>query len=158
MLAMLLMLVVPATSVLAVPQKGEPAPSFRVETTTGQTVSLASYRGSVLVVDFFAPWCLPCRESVPFLSGLQKKYGRQGGQILGMSIEDGRELREFITERQVAYPVALAGEELQTAYGLRSVPTLYVISKKGVIAARFQGYNSDIGKAVENLMKKLLAE
>jgi thiol-disulfide isomerase/thioredoxin len=147
----------PATAVL---QKGELAPPVKLVTTAGQPITLSNYKGYVLVMDFFATWCIPCKESIPHLNSLNRKYGKQGLQILGVNVDEGndREVRNFITERKVSYPVAFVGEDMQTDYGLRSIPTVYVINKKGMVADKFQGYSDQTGKAMEESIKRLLAE
>lgn len=147
----------PAEAIL---QKGDKAPPIKVTTTSGQPVTLANYRGYVLVMDYFATWCIPCKESIPHLNSLNRKYGKQGLQILGMSVDEGndREVKSFIAERKISYPVAIAGEDLQTEYGLRSIPTVYVIDKRGVVAERYQGYSDQTGRAMEETIKRLLAE
>ncbi|HEY6837612.1 MAG TPA: TlpA disulfide reductase family protein [Geobacteraceae bacterium] len=154
---LVLALAQPAAAVL---QKGQPAPPIKVVSTSGQQISLANYKGYVLVMDFFASWCHPCRESIPHLLELNRKYGKQGLQILGMSVDEevGRELKNFIAEQKFTYPVALANEDLQADYGLRSVPTLFVINKKGIVAEKFQGFNDETKRSMEALIKKLLAE
>lgn len=156
--AFLLLLALPATS-LAIPQKGQPAPALKVTTTTGQQVTLANYRGRVLILDFFASWCQPCRVSIPHLVELNRRYGAQGLQILGLSLDENSEdVKEFIAEKRINYPVALTDSDLQSDYGIRSVPTLYLVNKKGVIAEKFLGYSEETGKALEAAIKKLLAE
>jgi cytochrome c biogenesis protein CcmG/thiol:disulfide interchange protein DsbE len=147
---------VPAFAIL---KKGDTAPPINVVTTSGQHVTLANYRGHVLVMDFFASWCVPCRQSVPHLANLNRKYGKQGLQILGMSVDDdGDELKAFISGTKPNYPVTMVNEALQTDYGLRSVPTIYVISKKGIVAEKFQGYSDQVGQSLESAIKRLLAE
>jgi len=147
----------PAAAIL---QKGEAAPPIKLVTTSGQPITLANYRGYVLVMDFFATWCIPCKESIPHLISLNKKYGKQGLQILGMSVDDGGErlVKNLLAEKQVNYPVAIAGEELQTDYGLRSIPTLFLINKKGVVVEKYQGYSEQTARSLEDTIKKLLAE
>ena len=144
----------------AIPQKGQPAPPLKVVSTSGQQISLANYKGYVLVIDFFATWCPPCREAVPHLNGLSRKYGRQGLQVLGLSLDDGDEdvVKDFIASKRIVYPVALAGQDVQTDYGLRSLPTVYVIDKKGNVADRFMGGSDETLRNMETLIKKLLAE
>lgn len=144
----------------AIPQKGQSAPPFKVVSTSGQQISLANYKGYVLVIDFFATWCPPCREAVPHLNSLSRKYGRQGLQVLGLSLDDGDEdvVKDFIASKRIVYPVALAGQDVQTDYGLRSLPTAYVIDKKGNVADRFMGGSDATIKNMETLIKKLLAE
>ena len=147
----------PAAAIL---QKGDKAPAIKLVTTSGQPVTLGNYKGYVLVMDFFATWCIPCKESIPHLNSLNRKYGKQGLQVLGVSVDEGseREVRSFIAERKISYPVAVAGEELQTDYGLRSIPTIYLINKKGMVAEKYQGFSDQTGKAMEDSIKRLLAE
>jgi len=144
----------------AIPQKGQPAPPLKVVSTSGQQISLANYKGYVLVIDFFATWCPPCREAIPHLNGLSRKYGRQGLQVLGLSLDDGDEggVKDFIASKRIVYPVALAGQDVQADYGLRSLPTVYVIDKKGNVADKFMGGSDETLKTMETLIKKLLAE
>ncbi|MBT0664055.1 TlpA family protein disulfide reductase [Geobacter pelophilus] len=145
---------------LAAPQKGEPAPPFKVTSTTGQQIVLSDYRGKVLLLEFFTTWCSSCKDSVSHLVKLHQKYEKQGLQVLGLNLDDDgvKIVREFATANRLNYPVALAGESMQTDYGLRSVPTLYVIGKKGLIAEKFMGYNEEVEKRLDLLLRKLLSE
>lgn len=156
-----------AASVLALPSRleaaprpGQPAPNFKVITTTGQPVTLDNYRGHVLVVDFFATWCQPCRQSIPHLVEMNRKYGKQGLQVLGLSAdEDGeRAVKSFANEYHINYPLALAGDAATADFGVRSVPVMFVIDKKGVVAEVYRGFSDEMGRRVEQLIKRLLAE
>jgi peroxiredoxin len=143
----------------AIPKKGEPAPPLKVTTTSGQPLTLANYKGYVLILDFFASWCQPCKNSIPHLIELNRKYGKQGVQILGLSLdEDNENLIEFVAPLKLNYPVALANEDLQTEYGLRSLPTLFIINKKGIVVEKFMGLSDEVKKNVEKTIKRLLAE
>jgi len=144
----------------AAPRAGQPSPNFKVITTSGQQVSLENYRGYVLVIDFFATWCQPCRESIPHLIEMNRKYGKQGLQVLGMSAdEDGERLvKDFADEHHITYPIALAGESALTDFGVRSVPVMFIIDKKGRVAEVFRGFTDEVGRSTELLIKKLLAE
>src|SRR6266567_4145813 len=120
----------------AAPRPGQHAPDFKVISTTGQTLSQDNYRGHVLIIDFFATWCQPCRQSIPHLVEMNRKYGKQGLQILGLSVDaDGeRAVKTFTDEFRVNYPLALAGDSTTADFGIRSVPVMYLIDKKGKIA------------------------
>jgi peroxiredoxin len=145
---------------LAAPRAGQQAPDFKMATLTGQQVSLERYRGQVLLLDFFAVWCKPCRESIPHLNELSQKYGKQGLQVLGVSADEEGEksVRTFAEQNRIAYPVALAGEAMLTDYGVRSVPILFVIDRRGRVAEVFRGVTEASGRSQEQLVRKLLAE
>jgi peroxiredoxin len=144
----------------AAPRAGQPAPNFKVTSTSGQTISQENYRGHVLIVDFFATWCQPCRLAIPHLVEMNRKYGKQGLQVLGLSVdEDGeRGVKAFADEFHVNYPLALAGDAATADFGIRSVPIMFLIDKKGRVVEVFRGYASDSGRALEASIKRLLAE
>ena len=127
--------------------------------TSGQRITNANYTGRVLLVQFFATWCSPCRESIPAIIRLNKKYGKQGFQVLGLSIDESgdRIVKAFIAEKKITYPVALAGDHLQEAYGVRSVPTLFLINRKGEVVEKFMGMSEEIEQAIESSVKTALA-
>ncbi|MDU0457579.1 MAG: TlpA disulfide reductase family protein [Geobacteraceae bacterium] len=144
----------------AAPRPGQPAPNFKVITTSGQPVSLDNYRGHVLVMDFFATWCQPCRQSIPHLVEMNRKYGKQGLQVLGLSAdEDGeRAVKAFANEYHINYPLALAGDDTTVDFGVRSVPVMFVIDKKGAVVEVYRGFSDEMGRRMEQLVKRLLTE
>jgi peroxiredoxin len=156
-----LLLVLPATS-FALPRKGKPAPPLQVVTTAGQKVSLANYKGSVLVIEFFATYCGGCKESLPHLISLNKQYGKKGLQILGLDIGQGDDLddvKAFIAQRKISFPVAMADEDIvYDDYGIRVIPSIFIINKKGILVEKFSGYTDDIRKNIEATVAKLIAE
>ncbi len=161
------LLITIAASFLATPgpvdaatQPGQPSPNFTVISVSGQTISQENYRGRVLLLDFFATWCQPCRRSIPHLVKINSKYGRQGLQILGLNADEEGELavKSFTDEFRVNYPLALAGDSTLAAFGVRSVPTMYLVDKKGRIAEVYRGYSDETGRSLEQSIKRLLAE
>lgn len=144
----------------AAPLAGQPAPHFSVTSFSGQPISLENYRGHVLIVDFFATWCQPCRLSIPHLIEMNRKYGKQGLQILGLSVdEDGeRIVKKFTEEFRINYPLALAGDTATASFGVRSVPVMFLIDKRGKIVEIVRGYSEEKARSVEQLIKRLLAE
>lgn len=147
-------------SVDAAPRSGQIAPDFKVTSTTGQSISQDNYRGHLLILDFFASWCQPCRISMPHLVELNLKYGKQGLQILGLSVdEDGeRAVKALAEEFRINYPLALAGEMTTADFGVRAVPVMYLIDKKGRIVEVYRGYSDEMSRSLERSIKRLLAE
>lgn len=144
----------------AAPRPGQTAPNFKVISTTGQTISQENYRGHVLILDFFATWCQPCRQSMPHLVEMNRKYGRQGLQILGLSVdEDGeQDLKSFTDEFRINYPLAAAGASTTIAFGVRSVPIMYLVDKKGKVVEIYRGFTDETARSLEQNIKRLLTE
>jgi thiol-disulfide isomerase/thioredoxin len=122
---------------------GRPAPlNYTLKDMNGVPVSLASFKGKVIVINFWATWCPPCEVEIPDLVELQKAYS-DDIVILGVSIDDTVEmLKPFASERQMNYPVlvGLGQEDMQNAYGpMYGLPVSVFISRKGVIARRHTG-------------------
>jgi len=157
MICLALILLLPSIAAAA-PRTGGRAPDFNATTISGQQVSLSSLAGSVVILDFFATWCAPCRSSTDHLVGLHQKYRENGLRIVGMSIDppSDRILRQHIAEKKIPYPVITTSEDVENDYAVRSLPLLCVIGKDGRVAAMFSGFNSEIAAAVDRLVGSLL--
>jgi cytochrome c biogenesis protein CcmG/thiol:disulfide interchange protein DsbE len=121
---------------------GEPAPEFAVRDLGGRTLTLADYRGKVLVVNFWATWCPPCREEIPDFIAAYKELRPRGLEILGLSVDTlpPQDLREWVEAVGVNYPVALATREVVAAFKPGGyIPTTIVIDAKGRVRYRNVG-------------------
>lgn len=112
------------------------APNFTLKSVDGKTVKLSDYKGKVVIIDFWATWCPPCRKGVPDLVSIQNEF-KKDVVIIGISLDDSRTIDEvpgFIKDYGVNYPVVYGDEKVVNAYGgIRSIPTAFVIDKKGNI-------------------------
>jgi len=133
------------------------APDFSLAGIDGGKVSLADYKGKVLMVDFWATWCGPCREEIPQFVELQNRYRDEGLVIIGISKDDDPEpVRRFYQEFRMNYPVAMGTDELDQLYGgVIGLPTTFVIGRDGRIYAKHTG-GTDIS-VFEDEVKTLLA-
>lgn len=133
------------------------APDFTLTGIQGEKVSLADYKGKVLMVDFWATWCGPCRVEIPGFVDLQNRYRDQGFAILGISKDDGpEEVREFYQKFKMNYPVALANDDVDQLYGgIIGLPTTFLIGRDGRLYAKHTG-TTDIA-VFEEEIKTLLA-
>jgi peroxiredoxin len=135
-------LVAAASLALTGPQVGAPAPDFHLTTLDGKPVTLADYRGKVLVVNEWATWCPPCREETPDLIAAAKKLGAKGDvAFLGVdSTELAPIVRAFAASKSLPYPQAIdADHAFEKAFDIRAFPTTFVIGGDGVVRARFVG-------------------
>jgi thiol-disulfide isomerase/thioredoxin len=116
---------------------------FTVKDMNGQSVALSSFKGKVIVLDFWATWCPPCKAEIPGFVELQKEYGDKGLQIVGVSVDDTVDkLSPFAAEFKMNYPVlvGLDRDDLQDAYGpMWGIPTTYLISRDGKICRKHSG-------------------
>ena len=122
--------------------KSSRAPDFRLPGVNGRPVSLSQYRGKVVLLDFWATWCGPCRSEIPSFVALQKKYRKQGLVVIGLSIDQGgsRVVADFARRNKVNYPVAIADDAVRQAYGgISAIPTTFLINRRGEIAKRYVG-------------------
>jgi len=153
-------LTIPGPVDAALLKVGQSVPEFKVVSTSGQTISQENYRGRVLVLDFFATWCQPCRQSIPHLVEMNRKYGKQGLQILGLSVdkEAERTVKSFTDEFRVNYPLALAGDRTTDDFGILSVPIMFLVNKKGGVVEVYRGFSADTARSLEQSIKRLLTE
>lgn len=144
----------------AAARKGQPVPSFRVVSTSGQQITQQNFKGRLLIIDFFATWCAPCRDSIPHLVKLNQKFGPQGLSILGLSMEDDdpKGVRQFMADKRINYTVASAGDELLSSFGVRSVPTLFLVDKEGVVVEKFTGFGEQTAQRIDSIINTLLAK
>ncbi len=137
------------------------APDFTLPTTDGKTIKLSSLKGKVVILDFWATWCPPCRKGIPELVEFKKKYGNKGVEIIGISVDTdgGRDTKSdvvpFVKEYKINYPVAYFTQAVTQMYGgIESIPTMFIIDKQGKIAGRFVGALTK--EELEIKVKKLL--
>lgn len=137
------------------PLVGKPAPNFTLTNLKGEKVSLASYKGKAVQLNFWATWCAPCKIETPWLIDLRKQYAGQGFEILGVSFDDldkedkfllakeKTSIEKSVAQLQIPYPVLLDGDSISKPYGDPEVyPTSFFVDRSGTIVAASFGLNS----------------
>ena len=120
---------------------GQPAAEFSGKTAEGKEIRLSDYKGKVVVVNFWATWCSPCRAEMPGFIKLEKKYRDKDVVFIGLAVNDELpKIAKYTAEHQIVWPNILATPEVMESYGgVKAIPTTYIISRKGTIAAVVEG-------------------
>ncbi|HYA26986.1 MAG TPA: TlpA disulfide reductase family protein [Thermodesulfovibrionales bacterium] len=136
------------------------APDFNLRDLQGRALALSSLRGKVVILEFWATWCPPCRESVPELNGIYKKYKGKNFELLGIAIDKGKnapsEVSEFVKKHVVIYPVLVDDKDVNSAYEVSGIPAMFVIDKEGKVVKSLAGYIPGIGEALSKEVDALL--
>jgi thiol-disulfide isomerase/thioredoxin len=124
---------------------------------------LRDYRGKVLVLDFYATWCQPCRQSIPRLNGLQEQYGSEGLQVVGLNVggpDDRIKVPEFAQELYVHYPLCFPDKSLTDLFLAddQTIPQTFVFAREGALVKRFVGYDATTSADLETVIQTELAK
>lgn len=135
------------------------APDLNLPTKTG-TVSLHDLRGNVVLVDFWASWCVPCQQSFPWLASMEESYSSDGLVVVAINLDKDRDaanafLRKYGAPFVVAYdPAGLSAE----AFGVEAMPSSFVVSRTGEIVAAHAGFEPKSAKKFEDQIKEVLSK
>ena len=131
----------PAVEVTA--EIGGSAPDFVLKDLAGKETRLSSFKGTVVLLEFWATWCPPCKDAIPDMEKLYHKYHGKGFTILGVTMDsdaDADKVARFTSSHGISYPVLFADDEVPSTYNVVSVPVTFVIDKEGRITASYIGY------------------
>jgi len=119
------------------------APSFTLTNVNGRSVSLSDFKGKVVILDFWATWCPPCKQEIPDFISLQSQYASRGLQIVGIALDQPDKVRAFAQQNGMNYPVLFGTDQIAALYGgIEGIPTTFILDKNGNIVTRFEGFRS----------------
>ncbi len=135
-----------------------PAPDFTLKALSGDNLRLAELRGQVVLINFWATWCGPCRQELPVLETLHRRYEDAGFTVLGVNVEGEAEPAQALASG-VSFPMLIdAGQEVSKLYDLKAMPSTFVVDRDGVVRYVHRGYKpGDEAKYVE-VVKTLIRE
>ena len=131
-----------ALPALAVNPTGSPAPQFTLGSRAGQSVSLAQYKGQVVMLNFWASWCGPCRQEMPLLESIYKKYNRLGFTMIGVNVEpDSNAANEWLKATPVSFPILYDKDSrVSKMYDVAGMPSTVIIDRAGKVRVLHRGY------------------
>ncbi len=121
------------------------APGFALEDLSGNTVRLSDFKGKMVILNFWATWCGPCRMEIPSFVDLQDEFGDKGLAIVGISLDNAgvSVVKEFVDEFSVNYPILMHDGRVAYQYGINPIPTTFIINKDGKVVNMFIGYKPE---------------
>jgi thiol-disulfide isomerase/thioredoxin len=148
----------PQQDVFAAGEIGSPLPEFSVKDLRGREVSSSNLRGKVVLIDFWATWCQPCKKEMPGYQKLLDRYGSRGLAVVGFKFDTMRDMEEpvrFAKRIDVRYPLAVAADDLKQKFGgIEGLPTTLLYDRQGILREKVIGFEyTDI---IESELKPLL--
>lgn len=118
------------------------APDFTLQDLNGKNVKLSDFRGKIVILNFWATWCAPCRREIPDFIDLQNTYGKDGLQFIGIALDqEGMEkIKPYADKMKISYPILIGNNEIADKYGgMSAIPVTFLIDRKGIMRNHYIG-------------------
>lgn len=142
------------------PAVGDKAPDFTLRSSVGKNLKLSEYRGQVVMINFWATWCAPCRQEMPQLNRLYVQYQRAGFALLGVNIDDNpKAAQKVVDQLSLGFPVLFdANKQVSSRYDVDAMPSTVLIDRSGVVRYLHRGYRSGVENEYEAKLRELLRQ
>lgn len=139
---------------------GQLAPDFTLKNTQGKNLSLAEQRGQIMVLNFWASWCAPCRKEMPVLQTFHNKYKALGVTVWGINVEQENQARQdFLADLNLSFPIFFdAHNKVSASYQVQAMPTTVIVGRSGHVRHVFRGYKDGYEKKYAQVIKALIRE
>ena len=160
MLVAMVLGVIAASSLASSSLEGQVAPDFALKSSSGENMRLSEYRGDVVMINFWATWCGPCRQEMPLLDELYNRYNRVGFNLLGVNIDDdSRRAMQMVEELGVNFPVLFdARKEVSKLYEVEAMPVTVIVDRSGTVRYVHHGYKPGYEEKYLDQIRSLLRE
>jgi peroxiredoxin len=140
------------------PDIGSAAPDFTLRSSTGKNLKLSEYRGQVVMINFWATWCAPCRQEMPHLSRLYEQYRKAGFMLLGVNIDDNPKAAQAMAEQLgVRFPVLYdTTKQVSKQYDVDAMPSTVIVDRDGKVQYLHRGYRSGTEQQYEAKVREIL--
>lgn len=137
-----------------------PAPGFSLPTKAGETLALGDLKGQVVMINFWATWCGPCRKEMPLLDALYKRYSKLGFTLVGVNVEeDSSGADDYLKETPVSFPILLdAKNQVSELYDVNAMPTTVLVDREGNMRFLHKGYKPGDENEYQNWIRTLIRE
>ena len=152
--------VIMATSAVSAGLNQSSAPDFTLKSNTGENLRLSEYSGEVVLINFWASWCGPCRQEMPLLSELHDKYRALGFTVLGVNVEaDSRKARKLLQEQPVSFPVVFDSDSVVSKqYNVVAMPSTVLVDRDGKMRYLHKGYKPGLENVYQQQVRDLIRE
>jgi peroxiredoxin len=139
---------------------GKTAPDFTLKSMAGKNFNLTEQRGNIILINFWASWCGPCRKEMPVLQELQEKYQDLGVQVWGVNVEQENQAgRDFLANLDLSFSIFFdKTNKLSEIYNVEAMPTTVIVDRDGVVRYVYRGFKKGYGKKYAKAIKKLIRE
>ncbi|VAX12472.1 Thiol:disulfide oxidoreductase related to ResA [hydrothermal vent metagenome] len=144
----------------AVQAESEMAPNFTLKSRAGKNIKLSELRGQVVMINFWASWCGPCRKEMPLLEKLYKKYKSLGFVILGVNVDDKpKQAESLLKQIDISFPILFdSDKKISAKYKVTAMPSSFFIDRDGKLRSEHKGYLPEYELLYKNEIKKLIRE
>jgi thiol-disulfide isomerase/thioredoxin len=151
---------VACTVALASSSASGPAPDFTLQARDGKPLSLTQYKGQVVMLNFWASWCVPCKQEMPLLDSIQKKYGKMGFTMIGVNVEpDSKAANAVLQKIPVSFPIVYDTQsKVSELYKVSGMPSSVIIDRKGQMRVLHKGYKPGDENAYLDSIRTLIRE
>ncbi|MCW8832329.1 MAG: TlpA family protein disulfide reductase [Colwellia sp.] len=139
---------------------GQQAPDFTLKSTQGKNLNLAEQRGQIIVINFWASWCGPCRKEMPILQSFHSKYNNLGVSVWGVNVEQENQAgQDFLADLDLSFPIFFdSSNKISANYQVEAMPTTVIVDRDGKVRYVYRGYKDGYEKKYAKAIKKLIRE
>jgi peroxiredoxin len=137
-----------------------PAPDFTLNAQSGKPVELTQFKGQVVMLNFWASWCGPCRQEMPLLDSIYKKYGKLGFTMIGVNVEpDSKAANDWLKQTPVTFPILYdTDSKVSKLYGVSGMPSTVIVDRKGTVRMIHRGYKPGDEEEYLSSIRSLMRE